>query len=184
MNADNSPEHILEYWYSKEVASHWFSSTSELDAEIKRRYESTWKRAAVGDLDYWKEKPLSCLALLIVLDQFPLNMYRGKPQCFSSERKAIFVTYYAIQNRYDEQLEKSMLAFLFMPLMHSENIYDQGESVRLFTKAALDSSLRYAKHHYQIIKKFGRFPHRNAIDRKSTRLNSSHTDISRMPSSA
>ncbi len=180
MTASESPEHILEYWYSKEVAKHWFASTPELDAEIKRRYEHTWKKASVGELDCWQENPKSCLAVLIVLDQFPLNMYRGKPQCFSTEPKAIAITYYALQNKYDEQLEKAMLSFLFMPLMHSENIDDQHESVRLFTKAALDSNLRYAKHHCQVINKFGRFPHRNAIlGRKNTPdeikyLNSKH----------
>ena len=160
---------ILHYWYSASVKKQWFSATPELDAEIHNRYALLWRQAADGLLDRWKATPEGCLALCIILDQFPLNMFRGKPESFATEAQAISVSKYAIKQGYDKQIEKQRLAFLYMPLMHSEDLADQKLSVELFKAANLQNNIRFAEHHLELISKFHRFPHRNSIlGRKST----------------
>jgi len=141
----------------------WFSSTPELDAEIRNRYEPLWASAANGELDEWRNSPEGCLALIIVLDQFPLNMFRGEARSFKTEHKAIEAAKYALAKGYHKAIPAEKLAFLYMPLMHSENLEDQALSVKLFEEARLENNLRFAEHHREIIRKFGRFPHRNAI---------------------
>ncbi|MDD5241669.1 MAG: DUF924 domain-containing protein [Sulfuricella sp.] len=164
-----TPEEIIGFWYSAEMRQRWFSSTPELDADIRNRYESLWASAARGELDEWKSGPEGCLALIIVLDQFPLNMFRGEAKSFQTEHQAIEATKYALAKGYNKVLPAEQLAFLYMPLMHSENLEDQDLSVKLFAEARLESNLRFAQHHRELIRKFSRFPHRNAIlGREST----------------
>ena len=160
---------IIDYWYSEYMQKHWFASTSELDKKLKTKFERIWERAASGELDKWLETAEGCLALVIILDQLPLNMFRGQAKSFQTEQKSIDVTKTAIQQNFAAQLSKDKLAFLFMPLMHSENIEDQELSVRLFKKYELKQNIKFAEHHRDIVKKFGRFPHRNIIlNREST----------------
>ncbi len=164
-----NPEEIINYWYSGRIKKHWFSSTTKIDNEIKDNYQSLWQQAKEGTFDEWKKSPEGCLALCIVLDQFPLNMFRGEAMSFETESKAIEVALHAINSGYDKKLKNDQLSFLFMPLMHSEKLEDQELSVTLFEKYNLTNNLRFARHHRDIIKKFGRFPHRNKIlGRKST----------------
>lgn len=165
-----SPGDILEFWYSEPMASRWFSSTPALDAEIRARYEQVWLAAAEGRLEEWKNSPQGCLALVIVLDQLPLNMFRGEAKSFSTEQQAVEVCKLAIAREYDKQIARDLLAFLYMPLMHSENLLDQDLSVQLFEQAGPEGNLRFARHHRELIRRFGRFPHRNAIlGRESSR---------------
>ena len=160
---------IIDYWYSDRIKKHWFSSTPDLDNEIRNRYENLWERASAGELDEWINTPEGCLALVIILDQFPLNMFRGQAKSFQTENKAIEVARIAIKNDFAEKLSIDRLSFLIMPLMHSENIEDQDLSVNLFEKYKLTSNLKFAQHHRSIVKKYGRFPHRNKIlGRKNT----------------
>ncbi|MEL6721779.1 MAG: DUF924 family protein [Pseudomonadota bacterium] len=154
---------MIEYWYSEKMRKHWFSSTPELDNDIRTRYESLWERAASGELDEWKYTPEGCLALVIVLDQLPLNMFRGEAKSFQTEGKAIDITLFALEKGFDEKISHDKLSFLLMPLMHSENLTHQDLSVKLFAKYDLVHNLRFAQHHREIIKRFGRFPHRNKI---------------------
>ncbi|MGV6808317.1 MAG: DUF924 family protein, partial [bacterium] len=154
---------IIEYWYASDMQAHWFASTPDLDQAIKKRYESLWESAAAGELDHWKKTAQGCLALIIILDQFPLNMFRGQAKSFATERKAIETTYHAIKQKFDQQLEKDKLAFLLMPLMHSEKWEDQALSVKLYKQYQLTENIQFAEHHQAIIKTYGRFPHRNAI---------------------
>ncbi len=157
------PQQIIEYWYAEEMRSHWFASTSELDNIIKDRYEMLWEQAAAGQLDAWKHTPEGCLALAIILDQLPLNMFRNQAKSFATERQAIEVTLFALDQGFDKQISRDKLLFLFMPLMHSEQLTDQDLSVTLFAQYDLADNLRFARHHRDIIRRFGRFPHRNAI---------------------
>ncbi len=169
MPAPITPQNILDFWYSKEMQGRWFSSTPALDDEIRSQFEPLWRKAAAGELDGWKETPEGCLALAIVLDQLPLNMFRGKAESFKTEQQAVEITKHAIDKSYDQRLPAERLAFLYMPLMHSENLADQDLSVRLFEAAKLESNLRFARHHRELIRKYGRFPHRNGIlGRQST----------------
>ncbi|MBU0656946.1 MAG: DUF924 domain-containing protein [Gammaproteobacteria bacterium] len=164
-----TPADILHYWFSPPMSEHWFSSTPEIDTDIRSRYAGLWLQAAQGECDHWQETAEGCLALCIVLDQFPLNMFRGEVQSFSTEQQAVATAKHAVANRLDQQLPPERKAFLYMPLMHSENMADQDESVRLFEAAGLDGNARFARHHRELIRRFGRFPHRNAIlGREST----------------
>lgn len=158
-----SPRHIIEFWYSEKMRKRWFSSTPELDSEIRSKYESLWLQAGKGELDGWKASPEGCLALVIVLDQFPLNMFRGEAKSFSTEQRAVACSKYCIAQGFDRKMPQDRVAFLYMPLMHSENIADQDLSVKLFEQADLTDNLRFARHHRELIRRFGRFPHRNQI---------------------
>jgi uncharacterized protein (DUF924 family) len=158
---------ILDFWFSPRIAEHWFASTPALDAEIRACYQGLWMRAACGELDGWSDTPEGVLALAIVLDQLPLNMYRGKPAAFSTEQQAVALAKQAVARGYDKQVARERLLFLYLPLMHSEHPDDQDLSVRLFREAGLDP--HYPEHHRGIVRRFGRFPHRNAIlGREST----------------
>ena len=160
---------ILEYWFSDEIKPYWFASTPEIDAEMRDRFLTLWKQAKAGKKDHWKETGKGCLALCIVLDQLPLNMFRGDIKSFSSEQQAVEIAKYAIQNNLDSEVDDEQVSFLYMPLMHSENLADQDLSVACFEKADLEGNIRFAKHHRGIIAEFGRFPHRNEIlGREST----------------
>ena len=169
MTTKLSPADILEFWYSPAMAKHWFNSTPEIDQTIHSRYLTAWQQAKTGELDTWKNDADGCLALCIILDQFPLNMFRGHPDAFATEQLAVAVCKHAIAHGFDQQLPKQQVSFLYLPLMHSENMADQDESVRLFTAAGLKENAQFAQHHRHIVERFGRFPHRNAIlGREST----------------
>ena len=162
-------ETILNFWFSEANQKYWFNSTASFDRTIRLSYKSTWEQAARDKLDNWKASAKGALALIILLDQFPLNMFRGTAKSFATEKKAIELTHYSIAKNYDSQLTGKKLTFLYLPLMHSEDIDDQNLCVRLFEKTDLEDNLRFAKHHRDIIEKFGRFPHRNSIlDRANT----------------
>lgn len=156
-------EEILNFWYSDRLKARWFSSTPQLDREIQEKYEAVWKAACNGQLDNWQETPDGSLALVIVLDQLPLNMFRGQAKGFSSERLAVAAALAAINKNFDQHIGRDRIAFLYMPLMHSENLAEQDLSVKLFSATQLSATLRFAEHHREIIRQFGRFPHRNQI---------------------
>jgi len=158
-----TPNQIIEFWYSDRIKSQWFASTPKLDREILDKYENIWNKAARGELDDWLDEATGCLALIIILDQFPLNMFRGQAKSFATESKAIEVTLHAIDNSFEQQIEPDQLSFLFMPLMHSEDLSHQEMSVGLYKSNKLEGNNRYAGHHRDIIEEFGRFPHRNTI---------------------
>lgn len=162
-------KNILDFWFDEATRKRWFNSTPEFDNIILKKYQNLWGQAANGALDNWQTTHLGSLSLVIILDQLPLNMFRGTSKSFSTESNAIVVTRNAITKKFDLLLDTIQLPFLYMPLMHSENLNDQNDSVRLFEQAGLESNLRFAKHHQSIIERFGRFPHRNAIlNRTST----------------
>jgi len=158
-----TPQSLLTFWFSEEMRAHWFNSTPEIDATIRKQYEDLWNKAQLGKLNQWKNSPDGALALIILLDQFPLNMYRGQAKAFATEALSIEIAKHAIDQKFDQQIPQSQLMFMYMPLMHSENINDQELSVKLFTKADLEANIRFAEHHKNLVEKFGRFPHRNAI---------------------
>ena len=164
-----SPIEIIEFWFSARVRPRWFSSTPRFDEEIAERFGSLWERAARGGLDGWQDTPEGALALVVILDQFPLNMFRGDARSFSTEAAAIAVTKAALVRGLDRRLPPDQRAFLYMPLMHSEVLADQELAVELYDVPGLESNLAFARHHREIVRRFGRFPHRNApLDRPST----------------
>lgn len=164
-----TPEAVLAFWFDDEHAKHWFRSTPEFDREIKDRFEDTWKIATANGLSNWETSAEGALALVILLDQFPLNMFRDLPEGYSSEALSRAVAARAMERGFDTVLDGRRKAFLYLPFMHSENLADQDRSVALFEAAGLDQNLRWARHHREIVRRFGRFPHRNAVlGRQST----------------
>ncbi len=157
------PQEILDFWFSEPVCNHWFASTPELDRQISGVYVSLWGLASEGQLDHWMTTPEGCLALVILLDQFPLNMFRNQPQSFKTEAQARAVAGFAIKREFDKSLTEQQLAFLYMPYMHSEDLDDQDRSVALYSQAGLADNLSFARQHREIVREYGRFPHRNAI---------------------
>lgn len=163
MSQVSTSSEILEFWYTPPMSEHWFGSTPAIDQEIHTHFAAVWEQARAGQLDDWKNSAEGCLALCIILDQFPLNMFRDEVKSFSTEQQAVAITKHAVSQGFDKQLPLERLMFLYMPLMHSEHMADQDESIRLFTEAGLDDNARFAEHHRGIVARFGRFPHRNAI---------------------
>ncbi|WP_455374842.1 DUF924 family protein [Kaarinaea lacus] len=172
-----TPEDIIKFWFEEIDRKIWFNSTPEFDDHLRDRFEQVYLAALNNELKDWENSPVGCLALVIVLDQFPLNMYRGKAESFSGEIKSRSVAQWAIEKHFDEQLNSDQKAFLYMPFMHSENPEDQDLSVSLYEKAGLENNLRFARHHRDIVRKYGRFPHRNKIlGRKSTQAEIAYLD--------
>jgi uncharacterized protein (DUF924 family) len=160
---------VLDFWFTKPISDHWFSSTPKIDQQITDSYQSIWEQAKAGEFDVWKNSADGCLALCILLDQLPLNIFRGEAKSFSTEQRAVGITKYAIKAGFDNEISNDRVAFLYMPLMHSENMDDQDLAVTCFEKAGLEGNIRFAKHHREIVAQFGRFPHRNeALGRDSS----------------
>jgi uncharacterized protein (DUF924 family) len=163
------PQNILDFWFSERVSKFWFNSSPEFDQELRDRFEALLNSAVRGDLNCWEQTADGALALAVALDQFPLNMYRGKAESYATGDLAVTVAKAAVAQGLDQQLPRERVIFLYLPLMHSENLADQDQSVELIEKAELSENLRFAKHHREIVRSFGRFPHRNAaLGREST----------------
>lgn len=156
-------QEIIKFWFDEIDSALWFNSTPEFDTVLKDKFEQVVDAALNNEFSSWQTTAEGCLALVIVLDQFPLNIYRGEPKSFAGESISREVARKAIEQKLDQQLEGPKKAFLYLPFMHSENMADQNLSVELFEKAGLKENLRFAKHHRDIVKRFGRFPHRNEI---------------------
>jgi len=159
----NTMTEVLNFWFREPMRDHWFNSTLEIDKLITDNYEALWEQAKNGELDSWSANPRGCLALCVILDQFPLNMFRGKEKSFSTEQQAVKISKFAIENGLDNNISTDKVSFLYMPLMHSENMVDQNLAVESFAKIELEGNLKFAKHHRGIIETFGRFPHRNKV---------------------
>lgn len=168
-SSPNPAREIIALWFSERVRPLWFRSTPEFDRELADRFTEVYKAAAVGRLADWEETPEGALALVIVLDQIPLNIYRRQPACYATESAARRVAQRALKRDFDQRLPDEQKAFLYMPFMHSEELSDQDLAVQLYSRAGLTDNLTFARHHRDLIRRFGRFPHRNAIlGREST----------------
>ena len=185
-----TPASVLDFWLGENFASgwpscdmgkQWFGGTTELDQQIADRFSAPVTQALGGGLTDWEGQPLDRLALVILLDQFPRNMYRGKAQAFAGDERAQSLVTDALAQSMDAQLPWVGRMFLYMPLMHAEDLMLQEEGVRCFREMAdavpqdlrvtLASSLRFAEQHRDIIARLGRFPYRNsALGRTNTAL--------------
>jgi uncharacterized protein (DUF924 family) len=159
-----APQDVLAYWFSPGQSARWYARDDKLDADIRQRFFATYEAARSGELDEWRHAPHSLLALIIVLDQFPRNMFRGSARAFASDAQAVALTKEGIENGFDRSLGPEQQDFFYMPLMHSELIGDH----QLLVKLGRGDN-QYARHHREIIARFGRFPHRNqTLGREST----------------
>ena len=145
----------------------WFKKDPAFDQEIASRFLAVWEAAAGGKLGAWEETPESALALVIVLDQIPRNMFRGQRRCYDCDPMARAVAQRSLARGFDRKIAHAERKFLYLPFMHSEELADQVRCVELFHGDS--ENLRYAEEHADIIRRFGRFPHRNrALGRTTT----------------
>ena len=164
---DITPEEILAFWREAGPAR-WYKRDAAFDAAIRSHFLPLWQKAAAGGLSSWETSDDGALALVIVLDQFPRNMFRGDIRTYSSDALARQVASRAIARGADLRVDGSLLEFLYLPFMHSEHLSDQQRCIELFRKAGNAENLRYAEDHADIIRRFGRFPHRNRIVGRTT----------------
>ncbi|MEE8379430.1 MAG: DUF924 family protein, partial [Gammaproteobacteria bacterium] len=150
-------DEILSFWFSDQVQPLWYNSTPEFDQQLREKYLDTYQAALKGELSDWEETPQGALALVICLDQFPLNMFRNKPESFAGEAPSREVAARAIVKGFDQNLKGAQKAFLYLPYMHSEELADQDRVMELFSKAGLKDNLKWASHHRNIVQRFGRF---------------------------
>lgn len=183
-----TPESILTFWFgtsqddgvaAEEKSKLWWAKDEHTDQEIRRRFESSTEAVARGDLDEWSATPHGVLAMVLLADQFPRNMYRGLPESFAFDTLALRWTLHALERGMDNALRPIERVFLYLPLEHSESRADQQRAVFLFEQLLRDVSeahkktfagfVDFALRHRDVIARFGRFPHRNAIlGREST----------------
>lgn len=149
------------------MATKWFARSEAFDREIARRFSAVHADAATGRLDHWQGDAEGCLALVLVLDQFPRNMFRDTPRAFATDAKARAVAAHAVATGLDRDLHQRGRQFLYLPFEHSENLADQERCLALMKTLpgwqAENSAYDWARRHCDIIARFGRFPHRNAI---------------------
>jgi uncharacterized protein (DUF924 family) len=162
-----APAEILDFWREAGPAR-WYARDAAFDAIIRTRFMALWERAVSGGLSFWEASDDGALALVIVLDQFPRNMFRDDARAYSSDALALEAARRAIARGADSRIAPELLEFLYMPFMHSEHLTDQLRCVELFRNAGGPENLKYAEEHADIIHRFGRFPHRNRILGRAT----------------
>lgn len=179
---------ILHFWFGPDLANPlanaqlWWKKDPALDQNILSKFESVHHQAASGQLDYWLEQPRSCLAYIILLDQFSRNMYRGTPLAFAQDELALKACEQGRAHKLDKELNLVQRLFFYMPLEHAEDLNCQKLCLALIQQlvqeakqehlellSAMEQAFAFAQKHYDIIFNFGRFPHRNEIlEREST----------------
>jgi len=160
---------VLEYWFQEVGESRWFAKSTELDDEVRQRFLALYERVVTGEFQGFTT-PRATLAAVVVLDQFPRNMFRDSPRAFAGDPMARHLARDAVDRGFDSGLANEERVFLYMPFEHSEDREDQALSCELIASLGNDYWTQYAQAHKAIIDRFGRFPHRNAaLGRTSTR---------------
>ncbi len=171
---------LIDFWFGPPQSAErfsqrdlWFKVNPEFDEALRQRFQTLQRRAAQGGCAAWTREAEPCLALILLLDQLPRNLYRGTAEAFATDAEARAAARIALQCRFDRSLPASWRTFVYLPFEHSEDLADQELSLTLFGALARDAGFSrgedYAKRHHAIIARFGRFPHRNkALGRIST----------------
>jgi len=159
---------VLKFWFGLKPEK-WWDGGTELDRRIKSDFLELWFDMKQLPVDSFLADPLTALAAVILFDQFPRNMFRGHADAYATDANALAIAKGAVDRGLDKELAPDERKFLYMPFMHSEKLEDQNRAVLLFTELRDDHQLGYAKHHRDIIERFGRFPHRNAILGRASR---------------
>ncbi len=165
---------ILEFWFGTpddpswgKNRKAWWSKDADFDDDVRSRFLARHEAAARGDLDSWTGTAAGSLALLILLDQFPRNLFRGKARTYDTDAKARAVAQAALDQGFEHGLTEIQRWFLYMPFQHSERLDDQLHSLTLYDRLSEDgdnaNTKKSAQRHYEIVVRFGRFPHRNAV---------------------
>jgi uncharacterized protein (DUF924 family) len=160
------PAQIIAFW--REVGpKRWFEKHDVIDAEIRERFLARHEQAANGTLAAWEQSAEGTLALLILLDQFPRNMFRGQARAFATDDLALSIASRGILNGFDSAFD-DMRTFFYLPFMHSEDMADQEKAIAFYRAYGNDDGVKWAELHADIIRCFGRFPHRNAVLGRAT----------------
>ena len=167
MTAEISPSEVIAFW-REAGPTRWFKKDEVFDDEIRRRFREVHEAAAEGSLSGWEKNAEGALALLILLDQFPRNMFRGTARAFASDPLALESARLALERGWDRGMLPVEQLFVYLPFEHSESLADQDRACELMKEFGAEQR-DYAERHREIIRRFGRFPHRNAIlGREST----------------
>lgn len=159
---------VVDFWLGAGPEK-WFTKDEAFDAEIRERFGATYDAAAAGELSDWEVEPHGSLALLILLDQFPRNMFRGTKDVYRTDAAAVLLAERAIERGHDRAFEPPACRFYYLPFSHAEDLAAQDRAVALNEAAGDADGLHWARHHRDIIARFGRFPHRNdLLGREST----------------
>ena len=153
---------VLKFWFGLKPEQ-WWKTDLELDHKIKQNFLKLWFDKRQLPADTFLTDPLTAVAGAILFDQFPRNMFRRDAEAYATDALALAIAKGAVERKLDQELAPDERKFLYMPFQHSENLDDQNRAVLLFTEVGDDHQLGYAKHHREIIEKFGRFPHRNSV---------------------
>ena len=154
---------ILHFWFEEIEPKQWFVKDDEFDARLKRDFTTEVSAAMDGNLNHWRETPRGNLALILLLDQMPRNIYRATPMSFGGDARALELSLAGHARGDADGFNQFEAQFLLMPMMHSEDLDVQEQSLPLFKKHCAEMTYDYAVRHRDIIARFGRFPHRNAI---------------------
>ena len=162
-------EEIIKFWFKESKPPQWFKKNKNFDQVIEDRFSFALEDAILGKLDKWEESEIGCIALIIILDQFTRNIFRGSPRAFLGDKRALELSQKCCDKDYLKNSDVHKRRFILMPMMHSEDLAVQNSALPLFKKYTSEKDFEYAKKHQEIIARFGRFPHRNMIlRRKST----------------
>lgn len=160
---------LLDFWFAEETKARWYQSTDAFDELCWDRFGDLTARAAGGELAHWEETAKGALAVCLLLDQMPRNLHRGTPKAFETDPEAVALSKRAITRALDQELDIERRKFLYMPFMHSEHLDDQERCVALAKALNDENMVQHAEEHADIVRRFGRFPHRNDIvGREST----------------
>lgn len=160
---------ILDFWFGELSPEQWFKEDIALDKTIASRFSALHTAAARGELWPWRATATGRLAEIILLDQFSRNIYRNRPDAFSADSIALVLAQEAVSVEADKMLTPGQRAFLYMPFMHSESLAIHDVALELFSQEGLEREYTFEKRHLEIIERFGRYPHRNAVlGREST----------------
>ena len=160
---DNSAKSVINFWFNEISPEKWWLKDSVFDEKIKSRFLDLHQAATKAELFSWRNTPQGRLAEIIVLDQFSRNIYRDNSQAFASDALALVLAQEAVSLGADMKVAENMRSFFYLPYMHSESLIIHQQAVSLYEKLGNASSLTFEIKHQDIIKRFGRYPHRNAI---------------------
>lgn len=153
---------VIEFWWAA-GKDRWFKVDADFDADVRARFLAAHEAALAGRLAEWEGSPEGALALLLLLDQFPRNMFRGTTRAFATDGQAREIAQRALERGFDQQVDSEFRGFFYLPFMHSEELADQEICLRLFRKLGDEEGIKYAEIHHDAIRRFGRFPHRNKV---------------------
>ena len=166
-----TPEGVLTFWTQDLTESDWYATSTDLDALITARFRETWEAAARGSLEHWRDCANGTLAYILVTDQFSRNMFRDDPRAFSTDPLALCAAKRGIAHGFDRRIAEPARQFCYMPLVHSEITSDQERGVRMMLDRmpeSGESNLLHARAHREVIRRYGRFPHRNDVLGRNT----------------